>query len=77
VSAASLFVGPIADNYNPQVIFWFCIPLSASIIIPTGNIPDILEILQILMPHLLRIRCSKKKNVALAKTCTSGGGACL
>jgi folate/biopterin transporter len=33
---ASLFVGPIADNYNPQIIFWFCIPLSASIIVPTA-----------------------------------------
>ena len=33
---ASVFVGPIADNYNPQIIFWFCIPLSASIIVPTA-----------------------------------------
>eukprot|EP00960_Hanusia_phi_P050335 760158-Hanusia_phi.AAC.1 len=32
---ASVFVGPIADNYNPQVIFWVCIPLAASILIPT------------------------------------------
>jgi folate/biopterin transporter len=33
---ASLFVGPIADNYNPQIIFWFCVPLAASIIVPTA-----------------------------------------
>ncbi|EKX41851.1 hypothetical protein GUITHDRAFT_88253 [Guillardia theta CCMP2712] len=32
---ASVFVGPIADNYDPQIIFWVCIPLAASILIPT------------------------------------------
>ena len=34
--SASLFVGPVADNYNPQIIFWFCVPLAASIIVPTA-----------------------------------------
>mmetsp|Transcript_12405 Transcript_12405/g.19551 ORF Transcript_12405/g.19551 Transcript_12405/m.19551 type:complete len:548 (+) Transcript_12405:195-1838(+) len=32
---ASVFVGPIADAYDPRIIFWGCIPLAASIIIPT------------------------------------------
>jgi len=32
---AALFVGPIADAYNPQVIFWFCVPLAASVVVPT------------------------------------------
>ncbi|KAJ1483458.1 folate-biopterin transporter [Baffinella frigidus] len=33
---ASIFVGPIADAYDPQIIFWVCIPLAASIMIPTS-----------------------------------------
>ena len=33
---ASVFVGPFSDAYDPQIIFWFCIPLAASIIIPTS-----------------------------------------
>jgi folate/biopterin transporter len=33
---ASIFVGPVADAYDPQIIFWFCIPLAASIIVPTS-----------------------------------------
>eukprot|EP00283_Hemiselmis_rufescens_P025926 CAMPEP_0173441318 /NCGR_PEP_ID=MMETSP1357-20121228/23893_1 /TAXON_ID=77926 /ORGANISM="Hemiselmis rufescens, Strain PCC563" /LENGTH=550 /DNA_ID=CAMNT_0014406887 /DNA_START=22 /DNA_END=1670 /DNA_ORIENTATION=+ len=33
---AALFVGPMADAYNPQIIFWVCLPLAASIMIPTG-----------------------------------------
>ena len=26
---ASLFVGPVADNYDPQIIFWYTRPLIA------------------------------------------------
>ena len=26
----------MADAYNPQIIFWICAPLAASIMIPTG-----------------------------------------
>jgi len=33
---AALIVGPIADNFDPQIIFWLCIPLAASIILPTS-----------------------------------------
>eukprot|EP00286_Rhodomonas_abbreviata_P018291 CAMPEP_0181310308 /NCGR_PEP_ID=MMETSP1101-20121128/12516_1 /TAXON_ID=46948 /ORGANISM="Rhodomonas abbreviata, Strain Caron Lab Isolate" /LENGTH=570 /DNA_ID=CAMNT_0023416927 /DNA_START=15 /DNA_END=1727 /DNA_ORIENTATION=+ len=33
---AAMFVGPVADHYNPQVLFWFIMPMAASIIIPTG-----------------------------------------
>lgn len=33
---AALFVGPMADAFNPQIIFWICLPLAASIMIPTG-----------------------------------------
>lgn len=33
---AALFVGPIADSFNPQIIFWLCIPLAMSIVIPTA-----------------------------------------
>eukprot|EP00960_Hanusia_phi_P063670 765530-Hanusia_phi.AAC.4 len=33
---AALIVGPVADNFDPQIIFWLCIPLAASIILPTS-----------------------------------------
>jgi hypothetical protein len=32
---AALFVGPLADSYDPQICFWICIPLAGSIIVPT------------------------------------------
>ena len=33
--SASL-VGPVSDAYNPQIIFYLCIPLAASILLPTA-----------------------------------------
>jgi len=33
---SACFVGPLADAYDPKIIFWFCVPLAASIVIPTG-----------------------------------------
>jgi hypothetical protein len=33
---ASSFVGPVADAFDPRVLFWVCIPLAASIVIPTA-----------------------------------------
>ena len=34
---AACVVGPVADSTNPQVLFWVCLPLSASIIYPTAR----------------------------------------
>jgi len=33
---AACFVGPVADHYDPKVLFWVLTPIAASIIIPTG-----------------------------------------
>ena len=33
---ASCFVGPVADAYDPKVLFWVCVPLAASILVPTS-----------------------------------------
>jgi hypothetical protein len=33
---AACFVGPVADNYDPKILFWVLVPVAASIIIPTG-----------------------------------------
>ena len=33
---AACFVGPVADAYDPKVLFWLLTPIAASIIIPTG-----------------------------------------
>jgi hypothetical protein len=33
---AACFVGPVADHFNPQVIFWILVPIAGSIIIPTA-----------------------------------------
>jgi hypothetical protein len=34
---AACLVGPVADHFNPQVLFWVCLPLAASIILPTAR----------------------------------------
>eukprot|EP00802_Teleaulax_amphioxeia_P010046 Tamp_10071.p1 GENE.Tamp_10071~~Tamp_10071.p1 ORF type:complete len:642 (+),score=101.05 Tamp_10071:129-1928(+) len=34
---AACVVGPVADSFNPQVLFWVCIPLAAQIIYPTSR----------------------------------------
>lgn len=33
---SACFVGPLADAYNPRVIFWGCVPLALAIVIPTA-----------------------------------------
>eukprot|EP00802_Teleaulax_amphioxeia_P003947 Tamp_03950.p2 GENE.Tamp_03950~~Tamp_03950.p2 ORF type:complete len:496 (-),score=123.98 Tamp_03950:2008-3375(-) len=33
---AACFVGPVADHFDPKVLFWVLAPIAASIIIPTG-----------------------------------------
>uniref|UniRef100_A0A7S4NJG6 Folate/biopterin transporter n=1 Tax=Guillardia theta TaxID=55529 RepID=A0A7S4NJG6_GUITH len=33
---AAMFVGPVADHYDPKVLFWVLLPLAVSIIIPTS-----------------------------------------
>jgi len=33
---AACFVGPVADHYDPKVLFWVLTPIAASIIIPTS-----------------------------------------
>jgi MFS family permease len=35
--ALLLFTFLLADKYNPQVLFWVCLPLAASIIYPTSR----------------------------------------
>ena len=34
---AACLVGPMADAFNPQVLFWVCVPLAASIIYPASK----------------------------------------
>jgi hypothetical protein len=33
---AACFVGPVADHYDPKILFWVLTPIAASIIIPTS-----------------------------------------
>jgi hypothetical protein len=33
---AACFVGPVADAYNPKILYWFMIPFALSISIPTA-----------------------------------------
>lgn len=33
---AACFVGPVSDVYNPKVLYWFMIPLAASVAVPTA-----------------------------------------
>eukprot|EP00290_Baffinella_frigidus_P011892 CAMPEP_0180150054 /NCGR_PEP_ID=MMETSP0986-20121125/21212_1 /TAXON_ID=697907 /ORGANISM="non described non described, Strain CCMP2293" /LENGTH=519 /DNA_ID=CAMNT_0022096899 /DNA_START=162 /DNA_END=1718 /DNA_ORIENTATION=- len=33
---AALLVGPLADQTNPKYVFWICVPLAASIILPVA-----------------------------------------
>ena len=34
---AALLVGPLADSTNPKYVFWLCVPLAASIILPVAK----------------------------------------
>ena len=33
---AACFVGPVADHYDPKILFWMMTPIAASIIVPTA-----------------------------------------
>ena len=33
---ATCFVGPVADAYDPKILFWMLTPIAASIIVPTA-----------------------------------------
>jgi len=33
---AACFVGPLVDAFNPKIVFWVCVPLSALIIVPNS-----------------------------------------